>query len=105
VPLPDGDFPMGDAVKLTNLLKFAHPFWEDRRPKRLFHGYGIVAATLLQNATSAAVLGQDFGAALTKREQRWLIRHKFARTAEDIVWLRSKLGLGLSAEQMSTLAP
>jgi len=30
---------------------------------------------------------------------RYLIAHEFARTAEDIVWRRSKLGLRLSAAE------
>ncbi len=44
-----------------------------------------------------------FGDTLTEREVRYLIAHEFARTAEDIVWRRSKLGLRLSADEVKAL--
>jgi ABC-type nitrate/sulfonate/bicarbonate transport system ATPase subunit len=34
---------------------------------------------------------------------RYLIAHEFARTAEDIVWRRSKLGLRLSTHEVKAL--
>jgi glycerol-3-phosphate dehydrogenase len=40
-----------------------------------------------------ADLGEDFGAGLTAAEVDYLIRREWARTAEDILWRRSKLGL------------
>jgi len=33
----------------------------------------------------------------------WLMRHEYARTADDVVWRRSKLGLRLSDDQIATL--
>ncbi|MBT5677957.1 MAG: glycerol-3-phosphate dehydrogenase, partial [Marinovum sp.] len=44
-----------------------------------------------------------FGATLTEREVAWLMRHEYARTADDVVWRRSKLGLRLSDDQIATL--
>jgi glycerol-3-phosphate dehydrogenase len=49
---------------------------------------------MLGRAQSAADLGRDFGATLTEAEVRWLMAHEFARTAEDVVWRRNKLGCG-----------
>ena len=49
-------------------------------------------------AESAGDLGEHFGATLTAREVDWMINHEFARTAEDVLWRRSKLGLRLSGE-------
>ena len=40
-----------------------------------------------------ADLGEDFGAGLTAAEVDYLVRREWARTAEDILWRRSKLGL------------
>ena len=54
-------------------------------------------------AASASDLGEDFGATLTQREVEWLMEREFARTAEDVVWRRSKLGLRMTPEQISRL--
>ena len=50
-----------------------------------------------------ADLGKNFGANLTEREVNWLIENEFARTAEDIVWRRSKLGLRLTTQEIDVL--
>ncbi|MBC7636867.1 MAG: glycerol-3-phosphate dehydrogenase, partial [Acetobacteraceae bacterium] len=47
--------------------------------------------------------GQDFGAGLSEAEIRYLIVHEFARSADDIVWRRSKLGLRLTPDQIATI--
>jgi glycerol-3-phosphate dehydrogenase len=54
-------------------------------------------------ATSLADLGRPFGATLTEREVSYLMLHEWARSAEDIVWRRSKLGLRLSAAEIAAL--
>jgi glycerol-3-phosphate dehydrogenase len=58
---------------------------------------------LLGNARSLSDLGQHFGATLYAAELRWLMDHEFARTAEDVLWRRTKLGLRLTADEVSTL--
>jgi glycerol-3-phosphate dehydrogenase len=50
-----------------------------------------------------ADLGQSFGATLTEREVRYLMANEWARTADDVVWRRSKLGLRLSAAEVAAL--
>jgi glycerol-3-phosphate dehydrogenase len=40
-----------------------------------------------------ADLGEDFGGGLTAAEVDYLVDREWARTAEDILWRRSKLGL------------
>jgi glycerol-3-phosphate dehydrogenase len=58
---------------------------------------------VLNGATSMADLGRVFGADLTEAELRYLVRAEWARTAQDVVWRRSKLGLRLSAEQIAAI--
>ena len=48
---------------------------------------------LLGDARSLADLGRDFGGGLYAREVDYLVAHEWARTAEDILWRRSKLRL------------
>ncbi|MEM9902406.1 MAG: glycerol-3-phosphate dehydrogenase [Pseudomonadota bacterium] len=103
VPLPGGDFPVKGVAKLIADLKAAHPFLSEAWAKRLVRAYGTEASTILAGARSAADLGEDFGATLTAAEVTWLMRHEFARRAEDVVWRRSKLGLRLSADRIARL--
>jgi glycerol-3-phosphate dehydrogenase len=51
-----------------------------------------------------AALGEDFGGGLTAAEVDYLVREEFARTAEDILWRRSKLGLHVPADTAKKLA-
>ncbi|MDV9039905.1 glycerol-3-phosphate dehydrogenase, partial [Stenotrophomonas sp. RAC2] len=48
-------------------------------------------------------LGEDFGGGLHAHEVAFLHRHEWARTAEDVLWRRSKLGLRLDAAQVARL--
>ena len=58
--------------------------------------FTTVAIVLATAAIARGVLPLD-------REVRYLMTHEFARTAEDIVWRRSKLGLRLSADEVKAL--
>ena len=54
--------------------------------------------------TSLADLGRDFGAGLYEAEVRYLVETEFARTAEDILWRRTKLGLVMTKGEQQALA-
>ena len=71
-----------------------------RTVRRLVRAYGTLAADMLGDARGAADLGRCFGADLTEREVDWLIRTEWARTAADVLWRRSKLGLRLNATEV-----
>lgn len=58
---------------------------------------------MLGDATSAADLGQDFGATITARELDWTIAHEWVRAGEDFLWRRTKLGLRLSEDQRAAV--
>jgi glycerol-3-phosphate dehydrogenase len=59
----------------------------------LGRAYGTRTARLIGDARSLAGLGRDLGAGLTEREVAYLVTTEWARSAEDILWRRSKLGL------------
>ncbi len=103
VALAGGDFAVGDVATLVAGLGARYPFLSDYSCRRLTRAYGTEAPVILGDATSAAELGTDFGAGLTAAEVRWLMDKEFARTAEDVVWRRSKLGLRLTADQIAAL--
>lgn len=102
-PLPGGDFPHDGAEDLMVSLRNQFPFLDDRWARRLVRAYGVDAARMLDGAAVVEDLGQRFGWNLTAREVDWLVTFEFAKTAEDILWRRSKLGLRLSAEEVEAL--
>ena len=102
-PLPGGDLDVSAIPALADELVRDNSFLPHSLALRLAHAYGTRASKVLDNAASAADLGQLFGDTLTEREVRYLITHEFARTAEDIVWRRSKLGLRLSVNEVKAL--
>jgi len=85
--------------RLKSDYPFLSPFWA----QRLMRAYGTDAWILLGAATSAADLGEDFGATLTDVEVKWLVSKEYARSAADIVWRRSKLGLRMTTAQIARL--
>lgn len=103
VPLPGGDFPVSGKAALTQNLKATYPFLSDFWAARLIRAYGTEAAAVLGGAQSAEALGRDFGATLTEAEVRWLMKKEYARSAADVVWRRSKLGLRLAKEEVAAL--
>jgi glycerol-3-phosphate dehydrogenase len=80
-----------------------YPFLTAPHADRLAHAYGTRAVKVLGGAASMADLGRSFGATLTEREVGYLMTHEWARTADDVVWRRSKLGLRLSAAEIAAL--
>ena len=103
VALPGGDFAVDGVDALCQELKTAFPFLNDRWALRLVRAYGTDAKDMLGNAQTLADLGEDFGATLTEREIRWLMQREYARSADDVLWRRSKLGLRFSKEQVARL--
>jgi glycerol-3-phosphate dehydrogenase len=87
---------------LVRLLR-TYPFLGREHARRLVRAYGTRAHTLLGKAKSFADLGRDFGATLTEAEVRYLMQQEWARSAEDVLWRRTKLGLRLPAEGVEAL--
>jgi glycerol-3-phosphate dehydrogenase len=92
-PLPGGDFVDGDLARFTEALRTEKPFLSAPLARRLARSYGSRARNFLMRAQSMADLGRDFGAGLTAAEIDYLVDQEWARTAEDILWRRTKLGL------------
>ena len=70
----------------------------------IFRRHGIRAGQVLGDAKSEADLGEHFGAGLYAREVAYLVEHEWAKTAEDVLWRRTKAGLHLSAAQQDRVA-
>lgn len=101
--LPGGD--IGDAgfePFLADLMR-RKPFLEPRAARRLARAYGSRVWRFLEAAWSMADLGGDYGHGLSDAEIAYLHDHEWARSVDDILWRRSKLGLHLSGAQKEAL--
>lgn len=101
--LPGGDFPVDGFEPLVSALCEAFPFISESWMRRLVRAYGTETRNLLGGAQRLADLGLDFGGTLTEAEVRWLMGREWARTAHDVVWRRSRLGLRMSEDQIAAL--
>ncbi len=102
-PLPGGNFSVRNAAVVADALRANYPFLDAVSAKRLARTYGTRANVWLGNAQSFADLGKDFGHGLTAAEVDYLVTQEWARTTDDILWRRTKLGLRFNAAQTETL--
>lgn len=92
-PLPGGDLPgrgfeAFEAEALQRWSALPHPL-----VRRLARAYGTRMERLLGGAASLEDLGGYLGADLTAAEVDYMRDEEWARTPEDVLWRRSKLGL------------
>jgi glycerol-3-phosphate dehydrogenase len=104
VPLPGGDFPRDGIRALTARARGLWPFLTEAHAVRLVRAYGTRLDHILAKAKRLEDLGTCFGADLTAAEVRYLIRHEWAETGDDVLWRRSKLGLRLQPHEQDALA-
>lgn len=95
--LPGGDFPIDGADALEarfarecpRLAPHAH---------RIVRAYGTAAFEIFTGEP-----GHDFGHGLHEAEVRHLVAREWARTADDVLWRRTKLGLRFSPDEALAL--
>ena len=103
-PLPGGELPAGFEAFAEVELAHRYPWLPDELRRALARRHGTNAHKILENARSLADMGACFGAELFAREVDYLIEREWARTAEDILYRRTKTGLHLTAERHAALA-
>lgn len=96
-PLPGGDMPGADFEGCLSRFQQDHAWLPADLARRYLRNYGTRAERLLDGAADLAGLGEHLGDGLYEAELRYLMRHEWAETAEDVLWRRSKLGLHLDA--------
>ena len=95
-PLPGGDLPGADLAAFTAEALQRWSALPSPLVERLARQYGTRMERILDAARELGGLGRDFGATLTEAEVRYLVRQEWARSAEDILWRRTRLGLALT---------
>ena len=102
-PLPGGDFPVGRHPQQIHSLTQAYPYLTADHATRLVRQYGRRAGDVFETVIAPTDKGIHFGASLYECEVKYLIAQEFARTAEDVVWRRTKLGLRMDPVQIAAL--
>ena len=107
--LPGGDLsafigaaqrPDTDFMRFKQVLALRHPTLPAPLLHRLARAYGSRIEMLLADDG----LGEPVVAGLHEGELRYLREHEWARSADDVLWRRSKLGLHLSEDHRATVA-
>ena len=91
--LPGGELYPTGLERFTRMLTQVYDWLPPELASAYARRYGSLTHTVLGNASSLDGLGRELSAGLHAREVDYLIRHEWARTAEDILWRRTKLGL------------
>ena len=102
-PLPGGDIPDADIGDFTAQCAARYPWLPERLLRHCVRHYGTEMHVLLAGRSSVDDLGEHFGAGLYAAEVAYLVEHEWARTAEDILWRRTRKGLGVSADGVERL--
>ena len=97
-PLPGGDF---GGLSFDEFLRRKRIEWPAIEPE-LMERYARLYGTALDGILFEEP-GRDFGEGVCEAEIRYLMDHEFARTADDILWRRTKLGLTLSKEVIARI--
>ena len=102
--LPGGDMPGADYEAFRETLKVDYP-WMPRELRRHYgRVHGARTARIVGGATSLNGLGRHFGGTLYEAEVRYLVDHEWARTAEDVLWRRTKHRLRMSQAERAAFA-
>jgi glycerol-3-phosphate dehydrogenase len=102
-PLPGGDFLWdGIETRVAQTLR-SWPFLHEAEARRMVRAYGTRIDRIMRAAMRREDIGPFFGP-LSAAEVRYLMHQEWARTPDDVLWRRSKLGLVLTAEEKDALA-
>ncbi len=104
-PLPGGEIPNADYETFANSLRDSYPWM----PRKLVHHhgrlYGARTKDIVAGASDLNGLGQHFGGNLYEAEVRYLVSKEWAKTANDILYRRTKHYLHLTeAERTAFIA-
>ncbi len=79
-------------------LERRYPWLPESLRVRYAQAYGTRVGRVIGDATSLGHMGEELVPHLYEREAEYLCREEFARTAEDILWRRTKVGLRLRGQ-------
>jgi glycerol-3-phosphate dehydrogenase len=102
-PLPGGDLGPRGVAGLTAEILERHPYVEELLARRLASSYGTRAWKIVAPTSKAPDLGMRLVGNLHEAELEYLRDEEWARTPEDVLWRRTKLGLIAGPAEMASL--
>lgn len=102
--LPGGELPQANFTSFLAGVQKRWSFLPATMAHRMARAYGTRLEKILGKARAMIDLGEHYGAGLTRAELDYLISHEWARSVDDVLWRRSKLGLHLSEDQRQAVA-
>ncbi len=101
--LPGGDLPNGDLAPFLADMARRYAYLPAEAVRGIFRRHGTRGLDLLGGVRRASDLGRQFGEGLTALEVDYLMRTEWARTGEDVLWRRTKAGLGMTTSQRNAV--
>jgi glycerol-3-phosphate dehydrogenase len=101
--LPGGDIPGADFAAFTVRIAAQYPWLPETLCLRYARAYGTRVSRMLGNRAGLPELGEEILPGLHEVEVQYLRGEEWARTAEDILWRRTKLGLRLPPDSARVL--
>ncbi len=95
-PLPGASTGRFDYVEFLKSMLTRYASLPTGLVEGIVRRHGSTAIDLIGDAQSINDLGTHFGAGLTEREVDHFMNREWARTGEDVLWRRSKIGLHLN---------
>jgi len=98
--LPGSDFDGRLRETARDAFFARHPNVPTPTLRAIFRRHGTRADEVVGDGR----LGEEFGAGLTERELRYFVDEEWARSAEDVLWRRTKCGLLMDEAQRARVA-
>ena len=102
--LPGGDLPAGGLDAWQEELMRRYPGLPTELLRGVARRHGTRALAIFGDAQAASALGEDFGFGLTAAEIDYLVREEWARTGDDVLWRRTKCGIGMTLAERGRVA-
>jgi glycerol-3-phosphate dehydrogenase len=102
-PLPGGDMPGANLAAFIAMAGRRHPWLPEPHLRRWARTYGTRLDAMIDGRRRLEDLGADLGGGLYEAEVDHLVANEWARTAEDILWRRTRLGLHVGADTAARL--
>lgn len=101
--LPGGDIPGGDFDRYLDACIARFDWVPSALTRRLARCYGTALERVLGQAKSLSELGDEIAPNLYEAELHYLMANEWARSTDDVLWRRTKLGLGMQPDQVEAI--
>ncbi|MFT5083205.1 MAG: glycerol-3-phosphate dehydrogenase [Lentisphaeria bacterium] len=103
LPLPGGDLHERSIEQVFAQLEERFSFISRSILQRLFATYGTAINVILASVQTLEDIGEHFGHGLYQREVDYLVSCEWAKTADDVLWKRTRLGLIFNEREVQQL--